>query len=181
MRRTNGKARGQDAAELYRGARLAQTSEWASANEERLNAAERGFIAASIEQEQHDALEREAQRQRELEAAQQLAETEKKRSAEQATAARRLRRRALFLAGAACLAALLAVAAGLIAVTANNNARLSSAHQLASAAEAGLQVDSGQSISLALQSLQIQPLVDTYSTVTPGAVFFTPARQYPGS
>ena len=128
-----------------------------------MNAAERDFIAASIEQEQHDALEREAQRQRELEAAQQLAETEKKRSAEQATAARRLRRRALFLAGVACLAALLAVAAVLIAVTANNNARLSTAHQLASAAEAGLAVDSGQSISLALQSLQIQPMVDTYS------------------
>ena len=158
-------ARGRDPAELYRGARLAQAREWASANEERLNASERDFLAASIEQEQHDALEREAQRQRELEAAQQLAETEKKRSAEQATAAHRLRRRALFLAGVACLAALLAVAAGLIAITSNNNARLSSAHQLASAAEAGLQVDSGQSISLALQSLQIQPLVDTYSTL----------------
>ena len=111
-------ARGHDAAELYRGARLAQAREWASANEERLNAVERAFLAASIEQEQHEALEREAQRQRELKAAQKLAETEQKRSAEQATAARRLRRRALFLAGAACLAALLAVAAGLIAVVA---------------------------------------------------------------
>ena len=45
-----------------------------SANEERLNAPERAFLAASIEQEEHDALEREAQRQRELEAAQKLAE-----------------------------------------------------------------------------------------------------------
>ena len=62
-------ARQRDPAELYRGARLAQTREWASANEERLNAAERDFLAASIEQEQHEALEREAQRQRELEAA----------------------------------------------------------------------------------------------------------------
>jgi transcriptional regulator with XRE-family HTH domain len=145
-------ARGHDTAELYRGARLAQTHEWASANEERLNAAERAFIAASIEQEQHAAVEREAQRQRELKAAQQLAETEKKRSAEQATATRRLRQRALFLAGVAVLAGLLAVAAIFTAVTANNNARMSTAHQLASAAEAGLQVDSGQSISLVLQS-----------------------------
>ncbi len=157
--------RGKDAAELYRGARLAQTSEWATANEGRLNALERDFLAASFEQEEHEALEREAQRQRELEAAQRLAETEKKRSAEQATAARRLRRRALFLAGAACLAALLAVAAVLIAVTSNNNARQSTAHQLASAAEASMGVDSGQSISLTLQSLQIQPAVDTYSTL----------------
>jgi WD40 repeat protein/transcriptional regulator with XRE-family HTH domain len=156
-------ARRQDAAELYRGARLAQTREWALANAERLNQAERDFLAASIELEDCEAIEREAQRQRELKAAQELAETEKKRTAEQASAARRLRRRALFLAGVACLAVLLAVAAVLIAVTANNNARLSSAHQLASAAEASLGVDSGQSISLALQSLQIQPGVDAYS------------------
>jgi WD40 repeat protein/transcriptional regulator with XRE-family HTH domain len=149
-------ARQQDAAELYRGARLAQTREWASANEGRLNVLEREFIAASIEQEQHEALEREAQRQRELEAARELAEN-------QSRSAKQLRRRALFLAGAACLAAFLAVAAVFIAVAANNNARQSSAHQLASAAEAGLQVDSGQSISLTLQSLQIQPLADTYS------------------
>jgi WD40 repeat protein/transcriptional regulator with XRE-family HTH domain len=149
-------ARQRDPAELYRGARLAQTREWASANEGRLNEPERLFIAASIEQEQRDSLEREAQRQRELEAAQELAET-------QSRAAKQLRRRALFLAGAACLAALLGVAAGLIAVMANNNARQSTAHQLASAAEAGLGVDSGQSISLTLQSLQIQPAVDTYS------------------
>ena len=82
-------ARRQDAAELYRGARLAQTREWASANEERLNALERAFIAASIEQEQHDALEREAQRQRELKSAKELAET-------QSRAAKQLRRRAFF-------------------------------------------------------------------------------------
>ncbi len=49
-------ARGKDAAELYRGARLAQTSEWASANEGRLNALEHAFLDASIEQEQHDAI-----------------------------------------------------------------------------------------------------------------------------
>ncbi len=156
-------ARGKDAAELYRGARLAQTRDWAAANPERLNQAERDFLAASIELEQHEALEREAQRQRELEAAQHLAETERQRAAEQASAARRLRRRALVLAGAASLAALLAVAAVLIGLAANNNARRSNAHQLASAAEAGLGVDSGQSISLTLQSLQIQPEVDTYS------------------
>ncbi len=155
--------RQRDAAELYRGARLAQISEWASVHEAQLNPAERAFIAASITKESRDTLEREAQRQRELAAAQQLVETEKKRAVEQATAARRLRRRALFLTGAATLAALLAVAGVLISILANNNARLATAHQLASAAQAALPVDSGRSISLALQSLQIQPAVDTYS------------------
>src|SRR6185436_14309629 len=68
--------RGHDPAELYRGARLAQAREWAVIHEERLNVPERAFIAASIEQQEHDALEREAQRQRELEVARKLAESE---------------------------------------------------------------------------------------------------------
>ncbi len=61
---------GGDAGALYRGARLAQAQEWAAANEGRLNDAERTFLAASLQQEQHEVLEREAQRRRELEAAQ---------------------------------------------------------------------------------------------------------------
>ena len=69
--------RSHDPAELYRGARLAQSREWAATNEERLNAVEQAFLDASIEQEQHDVLEREAQIQRELEAAKKLAETER--------------------------------------------------------------------------------------------------------
>jgi WD40 repeat protein/transcriptional regulator with XRE-family HTH domain/energy-coupling factor transporter ATP-binding protein EcfA2 len=76
--------RGRDPVELYRGARLAQAREWAATNDRRMNPGEREFLAASIEQEEHDALEREAQRQRELEAAQELAETQKARLEEQA-------------------------------------------------------------------------------------------------
>lgn len=106
--------RGRDPAELYRGARLAQAHEWAFTNEERLNAAERAFLEASIEQEQHDALEREAQRQRELEAAQTLAET-KSRAAEQ------LRRRAFYLVGVVVIAILAALIAGFFA---NRNSTL---------------------------------------------------------
>lgn len=71
-------SRGHDASELYRGARLAQAREWASTNVENLNEAEQSFLTASIEQEEHDALDREKQRQRELEAAQRLAETERR-------------------------------------------------------------------------------------------------------
>jgi hypothetical protein len=56
--------RGRDPAELYRGARLAQAREWALDNEARLNVSEQAFLTVSIEWEEHDALEREAQRQR---------------------------------------------------------------------------------------------------------------------
>ena len=103
-----------DPVELYRGARLAQAREWASINEERLNVAERAFLTASIEQEEHDALDREAQRQRELEAAQKLAETEHRN-------AKQLRRRAVYLVSVLALAIIAALTA---AVLANRNGTL---------------------------------------------------------
>jgi WD40 repeat protein/transcriptional regulator with XRE-family HTH domain/energy-coupling factor transporter ATP-binding protein EcfA2 len=108
-------ARGQDVAELYRGARLAQMREWALSNEEVLNASERGFITASIEHEEHEELEREAQRQRELKVAQELAET-------QSRTAKQLRQRAIFLAGAFVLAIALAGIAVFFGNQANRNA-----------------------------------------------------------
>lgn len=115
--------RNHDAAELYRGARLAQAREWASANGEKMNAPERLFLAAAIELEEHDAFEREAQRQRELEAAQKLAETEHR-------SAKQLRRGAFFLAGVLLFAFVAALTAGFLA---NRNSSL--ALQNASVAE----------------------------------------------
>ena len=106
--------RGHDPAELYRGARLAQAREWASVHEERLNTAERAFLVASVEREERDTLEREAQRQRELEAAQKLAETERRSS-------KQLRRRALYLVGVLALAIIAALTAGIFA---NHNSTL---------------------------------------------------------
>ena len=63
---------------LYRGARLSQAREWAALHPNTLNANESAFLSASNELEQHERAEREAQQQRELEAAQKLAETERK-------------------------------------------------------------------------------------------------------
>ena len=106
--------RGRDPAELYRGARLAQAREWVAANEEKLNALERAFLTTSIEQEEHDAREREAQRQRELEAAQELAETQRRN-------AQQLRRRAVVLLGVLVFALIAALTAGIFA---RNNSTL---------------------------------------------------------
>jgi hypothetical protein len=187
--------RGHDPAELYRGARLAQAREWASANEERLNATEHAFLAASIDQEQHDALEREAQRQRELEAAQKLAETEKARAEDQASAVKRLRLRGVFLASALALAIAAAIFASVFAnrnsILATSNADIastaraneaiavqerqaaqqqsliSSVRELSSAANQNLEIDPERSILLALQAVN-----KTYSldhTVLPEA------------
>ena len=114
-------ALGSDVSELYRGARLAQAYEWADANKDHLNEAERAFLTTSIEQEQHEELEREAQRQRELAAARHLAEEQQQRAEEQANATRQLRRRAVWLTGAFILTLITAILAGILA---NRNATL---------------------------------------------------------
>ena len=107
-------ARGHEPSELYRGARLAQAREWVAANEAKLNAPEQTFLAASIEQEERDAREREAQHKRELEAAQELAETQRR-------TAKQLRRRAVVLLGVLVFALIAALTAGTFA---NRNSTL---------------------------------------------------------
>ncbi len=144
--------RGHDPAELYRGARLAQAHEWASANEERLNAMERAYLTASIEQEEYDAIQRETRRQRELEAAKELADT-------QSRAAKQLRRRAIFLTGAFVLAIALAGIAIFFGNRANQNAtkaqaatRIATSRELAGFSLVNLNIDPERSILLALHA-----------------------------
>jgi len=138
--------RGHDSSELYRGARLAQAREWTSANEGRLNPSEQSFLAASIEQEEHDAREREAQRQRELDAAYQLAET-------QSQAAKQLSRRAAFLTGAFILSVLLIGVSGYFSIQAKNNGLKAQSRELAAAAIINLDNDPERSILLALEAV----------------------------
>lgn len=152
---------------LYRGARLAQTREWAALHEEDINALEREFLAASVAFAEKEATEREAQRQRELEAAQKLAEVERQRAAseqrraeEQARAASHLRRRAVYLALALSASSLLLLVAVWLGQLANRNAitaqaqtRLASSRELAAAAVSNLQIDPERSVLLAMQAL----------------------------
>jgi WD40 repeat protein len=152
-------ARGRDASELYRGARLAQASEWASANEERLNEAESEFLAASVEQEQHDALEREAQRQRELEAAQRLAETEKARVQEQTRSIKQLRQRAVYLLIALSMAMFAAILAGVFANRSNTLARTNASIAATSQAEASARATAESIALLEREEAQHQALI----------------------
>ena len=96
---------------LFRGARLAQAREWAVMHAEDMNALEREFLEASITFSEQEAAEREAARQRELEAARKLAENERQRAEEGIKSSRRLKRRALMLGAAGALSVLLAVIA----------------------------------------------------------------------
>ncbi len=141
---------------LYRGARLAEATEWAAAHAAELNPLEREFLAASQALAEREAAEREAQRQRELEAARRLAEAETQRAEEQAQAAKRLRRRAVALTGASLAAGALVVIAGLLAVLAlgfgyqaDQNARLALAERDRAEAQARVAL----SRQLAAQSL----------------------------
>ena len=130
-----------DSGGLYRGARLAQASEWAVAHPIGLNAPERAFLAASQELAQREAAERAAQHQRELAAALQLAQTQQQ-------AAARLRRRNRWLAMAGGLALLLAVLAGLFGLQAERNA----AQADQNAAQAQINLSSAQASAATAQA-----------------------------
>ncbi len=69
-----------DLGELLHGARLAQAVEWTKNHVGDLNALEREFLQASQEQARREVAEREAQRQRELQAARHLTRTQRQRS-----------------------------------------------------------------------------------------------------
>ncbi len=153
--------RERDPGELYRGARLAQAQEWAQANPGELNLSEQEFLQESLRVAQQEVAEREAQRQRDLEAAQKLAETEKaratlesKRAEEQTRAAERLRQRAFLLVGALGIAAILALFAFIFARQAGQEANLAISRELAAAAVNNLEVDPERSVLLALEGLE---------------------------
>jgi WD40 repeat protein len=154
--------RGKDPVELYRGARLAQAREWAAANDGRMNPGEREFLAASIEQEERDVLEREMQRQRELEAAQELAETQKARLEDQQRAASSLRRRAIILMGALILTIVLAAAALFLGgqaqihfQRAESERLVSYSRELASNSKVAIAEDPELSILLGLRAVEV--------------------------
>jgi len=160
---------------LYRGARLTQAHEWATTHDDEMNALEREFLAASIEAREREASEREAQRQRELEAAQKLAEAQKQRAEEQTRFAGQLSKRAMYLTGAFIVALVMAFIALYFgsqaretAVIAQGERRLATTRELASAAINNLNVDPERSILLALQSISTTRSVD--GTVLPESV-----------
>jgi WD40 repeat protein len=157
---------------LYRGARLTQAQEWATSNKEEMNQLEQEFLDASIAWSQRESAEREAQRQRELEAAQRLAESEKQRAEEQAQSAAQLNKRARYLTGAFIIALIMAFTALFFgsqarrtAITAQNDKRIATSRELAAASLNNLDVDPERSILLALQSVSTTRSAD--GTVLP--------------
>jgi hypothetical protein len=153
-----------DPGELYRGARLTQAVEWAKSNDEQLNLLEREFLAASKDLAEREAAEREAQKQRELEAAKRVAEAAQKLAETERQAAVRMRVRNRVIMGVGAVAIALAIVALVFGARANQNAAL--AERQAQIAFAGKLAAQGQAIyednpllglRLALESLAFAP------------------------
>ncbi|MCC6188394.1 MAG: protein kinase [Anaerolineales bacterium] len=104
-----------DASYLLSGTRLAQLADWAAASAVGLTHAEQAYLEASLHERNRQAAAERQRREQELNTLHQLAEAERARAEHQTHAARQLRRRALYLAGALLLAVGAALAAGLLA------------------------------------------------------------------
>jgi WD40 repeat protein len=118
-----------EADNLFRGARLAQAREWSVTHSDDMNAQEQEFLAASIASSEREAAEREAQNQRELEAARKLAEAERRRAEEESQSTEKLRRRAISLSLALVMAFILIGVSIFLARQATQNASLAVAQK----------------------------------------------------
>ena len=140
---------------LYRGARLAGAREWADTHADDMNALEREFLAASIEFSESEAAEREAARQRELDVAQKLADTERQRAEEGVKSAHRLRRRALLTTGFGILTLFLALLAFFAWQRSTSQAAINLSLSLAGAAQLANQGGHGDlALALAMESVK---------------------------
>jgi WD40 repeat protein/serine/threonine protein kinase len=141
---------------LLRGARLDQFAGWANRTQLALTSDERAFLDASLAARAAEQATEEERRRRELETTRQLAETEARRAAENARAARRLR----WLAAGLALLLLAAVGLAAFASTQRDTAlrNFARAEQIRLAAQAQIALDSGAGgelpALLALRSLQ---------------------------
>jgi WD40 repeat protein/DNA-binding SARP family transcriptional activator len=144
---------GRDEELVYRGTRLGQALEWADKHPTELNLLEQEFLETSKSIAEQEFAEREAQRQRELEAVRKLAESERQRAEDQNRSAQQLRLRAYYLAGILLLALVLAVTAFFQRNTATKQAHIATARELSFASINNLNVDAELSILLALQAV----------------------------
>jgi WD40 repeat protein/tRNA A-37 threonylcarbamoyl transferase component Bud32 len=160
-----------DPGELYRGARLATATEWATGHAGELNSLEREFLQASQELAQRQEVEQETQRQRELAQAQELAEAERQRAETQSKSSMRLR----FLAIILLLLLGLALAAIQVAVSGQ---RVLDARRLAFAAQSQLESAPETALLLAYEAAARRPEFESEQALRDSLAAFTwrPAR-----
>ncbi len=160
-------AAGREADLLFRGARLAQAREWAVSHADDMNMQERDFLEASSAYSERESLEREAQRQRELIAAQKLADTEKGRAEEGIKSTQRLRRRSIVISIVGALALILAGIALLAWQRSASQAAINRDLSLAASAQDVNQAgQTDLALALALESVKLnQPPPDALTAL----------------
>jgi WD40 repeat protein len=140
---------------LFRGARLAQAHEWADTHADDMNSLEREFLQASVEFNEREAAAREAARQRELDAAQKLADTERQRAEEGVKSAHRLKRRAILTTGFGVLTLILALLSFFAWQRSTSQAAINLSLSLAGAAQLANQGGHGDlALTLAMESVK---------------------------
>jgi len=152
---------------LFRGARLAQAREWSASHADDMNAQEREFLAASVSSSESEAVEREAQHQRELEAAQKLAQNEILRLEEGLESAHRLRIRSILVSVAVTLAVFLAIFAIFAWQQSVSHAAETRSLNLASAAQQANRSGRGDlALALALEAVKMdEPPLDALTAL----------------
>ncbi len=181
-----------DEGALLRGAPLAEAEGWLAERGKELGEAERAFVQAGLALRERRAIDKEARRQRELEAARALAveqekraDVEQRRAEEQTRSAGRLKQRALLLAGAMAIALVLALLVGYLwrrAWAEEQEALRQASVLLASQAEAELQAGYGdRAVLLALEALEKYPYTLQAERALGQAVSYNRAlQQYTG-
>lgn len=140
---------------LLTGTRLGQFENWAAHTSVSLTQFESDFLKAGIvERDQRESQEK-LRQQRELENAQRLAETERRRAEEKELSAKNLRKRAIYLTGALVVALILGVAALALGARAQVSSREATSRELAAASVLNLDADPERSVLLALEALKI--------------------------
>jgi hypothetical protein len=167
---------------LWSGLRLANAQAWRERSQLSLTAQEARFLEASQAEEQARLAAQEATRRRELEHARALVEEQRRRAEDQAAAGQRLRKRALWLAGAVIVAFAAAVAAGIFSVLMRRNATEAQQLALVSGAQAALsQGDIDQALALALTAVRVrQPTIEAEFTLAQAADTSGTRRRFEG-
>lgn len=151
----------QDASFLMAGSRLDQFESWAANSTVALTKIEHAFIDISIQERNRRAAEERGRQQRELEAAQKLVETERRRAESEARSARQLRQRAVYLSIVLALAVIAAVTAVIFANRYATNLTRSQAQRLAAGANSLLAANGDPNL---IALLSIRSLDTQYST-----------------
>ena len=167
-----------DAGFLLRGSRLDLFADWSAEMDLALTPDEQAFLAATITAREQREMTEQARQQRELETAQQLAETERQRAEEQSRSANRLR----ILAAGLAIILLLAIAAAWFAADQGRAAQTQAAILLAAEAESELEAGFyDRAVLLALEALQNYPYTPQAERALGRAVSYNRALgQYDG-